>query len=151
AGRGHVHGLRHAARGGAAGRGGAGAAAARDRPRDRARRRVGDRFAGRAGMSGATTPSVLVVDDSLTVRMDLTEALQAGGLKAGACASLGEARDALATGSIAMAILDVLLPDGDGLELLQEIRATPATASMPVLMLSTEADVRDRIRGLRTG
>ncbi len=91
-------------------------------------------------MNGATPPSVLVVDDSLTVRMDLTEALQAAGLQAVACASLGEAREALATRSIALAILDVLLPDGDGLELLQEIRATPATASMPVLMLSTEAE-----------
>ncbi|HET6146214.1 MAG TPA: response regulator [Polyangia bacterium] len=94
---------------------------------------------------------VLVVDDSLTVRMDLAEALESAGLRAVACASLREARAALAQGSIAVAILDVLLPDGDGLDLLQEIRSTPATAAIPVLMLSTEAEVRDRIRGLQTG
>jgi PAS domain S-box-containing protein len=44
-----------------------------------------------------------------------------------------------------------LLPDGDGLELLAELRANPATADTPVLLLSTEADVRDRIRGLAVG
>jgi two-component system, NtrC family, sensor kinase len=105
-------------------------------------------------VAAAPAPSpaaVLVVDDSLTVRMDLAEALESGGLHAIACATLAEARAALAGGSIAIAILDVLLPDGDGLDLLQEIRATPATAALPVLMLSTEADVRDRIRGMQTG
>jgi two-component system NtrC family sensor kinase len=102
-------------------------------------------------MTGGVTPSVLVLDDSLTVRMDLTEALETGGLRAVACGTLAEARAALAAGSIAIAILDVLLPDGDGLDLLQEIRSTPATADMPVLMLSTEADVQDRIRGLQIG
>ncbi|MFI4941140.1 MAG: response regulator, partial [Burkholderiales bacterium] len=45
----------------------------------------------------------------------------------------------------------VLLPDGDGVELLREFRATPAGADLPVLMLSTEAEVKDRIRGLLTG
>ena len=46
----------------------------------------------------------------------------------------------------------MLLPDGDGIELLREIRATPDdAATRPVLMLSTEAEVKDRIRGLQTG
>ena len=52
---------------------------------------------------------------------------------------------------IAVAVLDVLLPDGDGLDLLRAIRSAPATADLPVLMLSTEAEVRDRIRGLQRG
>jgi DNA-binding response OmpR family regulator len=48
-------------------------------------------------------------------------------------------------------ILDILLPDGDGIELLKDIRAKPSTAGTAVMLLSTEAEVRDRVRGLKTG
>ena len=95
--------------------------------------------------------AILVVDDSLTVRMNLLETLAAAGLEAAACASLAEAREALATGRFALVILDVLLPDGDGIALLEEIRAAPRTREMAVMLLSSEAEVRDRVRGLRTG
>jgi two-component system, NtrC family, sensor kinase len=94
---------------------------------------------------------VLVVDDSLTVRMDLAEALGAAGLGVEACATAEEARSALSREPFGVAILDVLLPDGDGIDLLREIRASPSTAHMGVILLSTEAEVRDRVRGLTTG
>jgi DNA-binding response OmpR family regulator len=94
---------------------------------------------------------VLVVDDSLTVRMDLTEALSAAGLGVESCATAAEARKRLGSESFTVAILDVVLPDGDGVELLKEIRTSPSTARLGVMLLSTEAEVRDRIRGLSTG
>jgi two-component system NtrC family sensor kinase len=94
---------------------------------------------------------VLVVDDSLTVRMDLTEALSAAGLSVASCATAAEARSKLQSESFAVAILDVVLPDGDGVELLREIRTSPTTVRLAVMLLSTEAEVRDRIRGLSTG
>jgi two-component system, NtrC family, sensor kinase len=97
------------------------------------------------------TGSVLIVDDSMTVRMSLIELLKGADLDAVACASLTEARRALAERAFALVILDVLLPDGDGVELLQEIRAMPAAAATAVMMLSTEAEIRDRVRGLTTG
>jgi len=95
--------------------------------------------------------SVLVVDDSLTIRMDLTEALIGGGLNAVACSTVAEARGALAQKQFPLIILDVLLPDGDGVELLKEIRGTPCHKGTVVMLLSTEAEVRDRVRGLTTG
>ncbi len=94
---------------------------------------------------------VLIVDDSLTVRMDLVEAFEAAGESPVPCSSLKEARDALAREPFAVIILDVLLPDGDGVEFLKELRGLPTTAGIPVMLLSTEAEVGDRIRGLRTG
>jgi two-component system NtrC family sensor kinase len=97
------------------------------------------------------TGSVLVVDDSLTVRMDLTDALQAAGFDPVPCATVAEARAALVDQSVSAIVLDVILPDGDGVALLAEVRAAPATASVPVVMLSSEAEVADRIRGLSTG
>jgi two-component system NtrC family sensor kinase len=95
--------------------------------------------------------NVLIVDDSLTVRMDLAEAFEAAGLHPLLCSNIREARDAFAAQSIDLVILDVLLPDGDGVELLKEIRTSPATCDLPILMLSSESEVKDRIRGLKTG
>ncbi|HEV7554851.1 MAG TPA: response regulator, partial [Kofleriaceae bacterium] len=89
---------------------------------------------------------ILIVDDSLTVRMDLADAVEAAGFVAVPCATLAEARTALRTRTIALGILDVRLPDGDGVEFLEELRAEPAFAELPIVMLSTEAEVKDRIR-----
>ncbi|HVJ53727.1 MAG TPA: response regulator [Aliidongia sp.] len=97
------------------------------------------------------TGTILIVDDSLTVRMHLLELLADAGLPAEACDTVASAREALARGRFALVILDVLLPDGDGIELLEEIRAMPGAADTAVMMLSTEAEVRDRVRGLTTG
>jgi DNA-binding response OmpR family regulator len=94
---------------------------------------------------------ILVVDDSLTVRMDLASALEAGGFEAHLCSCLKDARQALASRSFALALLDVVLPDGDGVDFLAELRESPGTAGLPIILLSNEAEVRDRVRGHRMG
>ena len=95
--------------------------------------------------------SVLVVDDSLTVRMDLSEAFEAAGFSTLLASTVAEARKVLAEQSVSAVILDVILPDEDGIELLREIRAAQSVEPPFVLLLSTEADVRDRIRGISVG
>jgi two-component system NtrC family sensor kinase len=95
--------------------------------------------------------TVLIVDDSLTVRMDLAEAFGAAGFHPHPCATVAEARRALAEETVAVVILDVILPDGNGVELLKEIRVSEASKNVAVLMLSTETEVKDRLRGLQTG
>jgi PAS domain S-box-containing protein len=96
-------------------------------------------------------PRVLIVDDSLTVRMDISEALQAAGFDTVLCADLGSARAALAREGSALVVLDIVLPDGDGLDLLKELKSAPDTTRVPVLLLSTEAEVNDRVRGMGAG
>jgi DNA-binding response OmpR family regulator len=97
-------------------------------------------------------PHVLVVDDSLTVRKHLEEALDAAGFATTLADSLAAARRAIAADpELALVLLDVVLPDGDGIELLAAIKEAPATAALPVLLLSSESEVRDRVRGHRTG
>ena len=95
--------------------------------------------------------TVLIVDDSLTVRMDLTEAFEAAGFHPIPCPTVAEAREALTRGPVDLVILDVLLPDGDGVEFLKEIRECGSSQAAAVMMLSTEAEVKDRIRGLQRG
>ena len=96
-------------------------------------------------------PRVLIVDDSLTVRMDIGEALQSAGFDTVLCADLRSAREALAREGSGLIVLDILLPDGDGLDFLKELRSSPATAQIPVLLLSTEAEVKNRVRGMGAG
>jgi len=95
--------------------------------------------------------TVLIVDDSLTVRMDLAEAFQEAGFLTLPCSTVAEAREALAGATASVFILDVMLPDGDGVDLLDEIRRSPSGTLAVIVMLSSEADVKDRIRGIQTG
>ncbi|HEX7479360.1 MAG TPA: response regulator transcription factor [Polyangiales bacterium] len=96
-------------------------------------------------------PRVLIVDDSLTVRMNIGEALQAAGFDTMLCADLRSAREALTREGSVLVVLDILLPDGDGLDFLKELRDSPTTAKIPVLLLSTEAEVKNRVRGMGAG
>ncbi|WP_141733878.1 response regulator [Oligoflexus tunisiensis] len=96
-------------------------------------------------------PQVLIVDDSLTVRMDLAEAFVAAGFECALCSSAGEARQALSQRMFGIMILDIVLPDADGIDFLREIKSSSATAAVPVLLLSSETEIQDRVRGLTTG
>jgi len=100
---------------------------------------------------GSDMATILIVDDSLTVRMDLAEALAGAGFHTIHCSTIAEARVALRSQPVAVAILDIQLPDGDGIDLLAQIRKDPTLGELPVLLLSTEAEVKDRIRGIRGG
>jgi two-component system NtrC family sensor kinase len=95
--------------------------------------------------------TVLIVDDSLTVRMDLAEAFETAGFRVLPVETVARARDALANAAVTVVILDVLLPDGDGVELLREIRELAAGQRIAVLMLSSETEVKDRVRALSVG
>jgi len=96
-------------------------------------------------------PHVLVVDDSLIVRMDLRGALMAAGFDVSTCDTQQGADKLLDARSFDAVVLDVMLPDGDGVAILRRIRAEAKHANTPVIMLSTEADVGDRVRGLTMG
>jgi CheY-like chemotaxis protein/HPt (histidine-containing phosphotransfer) domain-containing protein len=89
-------------------------------------------------------PVVLVVDDSLTVRMDLSEALADAGFEVKPCATLAAARHALGEGAVSLLVLDVMLPDGDGIDFLGEVKADPRTARVAAILLSSPAELQKR-------
>src|SRR4051812_5019510 len=97
------------------------------------------------------TELAFIVEDSLTVRMDLREALEEAGFEALECASLAAARAALAQRSPAVVVLDRQLPDGDGIAWLAELRLAPGGRDCVVLMLSNASDVSAREQGLSMG
>ena len=65
--------------------------------------------------------------------------------------SLAVGRSRLAGGSYDALVLDLMLPDGDGLELCRELRAESRTRQLPLLMLTARGEPMDRIVGLELG
>jgi DNA-binding response OmpR family regulator len=89
--------------------------------------------------------AILIVDDSQAVRTDLSEALEASGFRTITCATLAEARTALRTRPVSLALLDSQLPDGSGIDLLETIRRDHVLGEMPVLVLARYGEVSDEV------
>jgi len=81
-------------------------------------------------------PKVLVVDDSLSVRKVVEKALEGRGLQVLAAASGAEAIALIDRDRPDVVICDVILPDKDGYEICQYVRAHPTIGSTPVLLIS---------------
>jgi DNA-binding response OmpR family regulator len=92
-----------------------------------------------------SNPHVLVIDSSLTARMDIRAALHGAGFHVTACDSKASARQALRSRTYALAILDAVLPDGSGLDLIKEIR-TIQTSRLPIVLVGSDREARDRMR-----
>ena len=93
--------------------------------------------------------TVLVIDDEPVIRRALVERLDEEGFRAVGAESLAQARAALATESIDAALLDLKLRDGDGLDLLEEVRAT--RGNLPVIIVSAFGDSTRAIRAMKLG
>ena len=92
---------------------------------------------------------ILVVEDDAMLRDGLKVGLGLHGFTVDAVASCGDARAALATAEFDAIVLDLMLPDGSGLDILRELRRRQDAT--PVLLLTAKDTVADRIGGLDTG
>ncbi len=95
-----------------------------------------------AESSSEKPPRILLVEDDPTLRELIAEFLEWSGFAVAQAGRLSEARDALKAACDAV-VLDGRLPDGDGLELIKTIRATPGRERLPILMLSGRASASD--------
>lgn len=90
-------------------------------------------------------PTVLVVDDSGTIRKFVAFALRARGLRVLQARDGLEALETLAHEQVDLVITDLNMPGLDGFGLVRALREDPATAALPILVLSSlqsEDDVR---------
>ncbi|MFZ5934099.1 DNA-binding response regulator [Pseudomonas putida] len=92
---------------------------------------------------------LLLIDDDQELCELLGSWLTQEGFAVRACHDGQSARQALAEQAPAAVVLDVMLPDGSGLELLKQLRNEHA--ELPVLMLSARGEPLDRILGLELG
>ncbi len=97
-----------------------------------------------------TAPStVLIVEDDSETREVVAGALTAEGLRVVAVERAAAASQALGTADVAAVILDVFLPDGNGIDLCRQWRRTGFV--LPILVLTARADVGSRVEGLDAG
>jgi DNA-binding response OmpR family regulator len=92
---------------------------------------------------------LLIVEDNEELAELVAKGLQGAGYEADILSSAAEARNVLQRTSYAALILDLGLPDADGLELLREIRE--CNNPIPVLVLTARGGLQDRVQGLRSG
>jgi len=92
---------------------------------------------------------VLIVEDDPILSDGLRAGLGLAGWTIDAVASCAYARAALQTSKFDAVVLDLMLPDGSGLDLLQELRA--AGDVTPIVLLTALDRVVDRVKGLDTG
>ena len=92
---------------------------------------------------------ILVVDDDLAVRRSIDRALRLEGYDVVTVGSGGEALETLAAAPPDALVLDLQLPDLDGLQVCRHMRN--AGDDTPVLMLTARHEVDDRVQGLDAG
>ena len=92
--------------------------------------------------------NILLLEDDGALGSGIRLALQGPEVRLTLCATLSQARTALAKGSFDLLILDVNLPDGSGLELLAEVRRAGST---PVILLTANDMETDIVTGLESG
>ena len=91
---------------------------------------------------------VLAVDDELQILRALKLVLRGAGYEVTTAATMEEALDAAALSPTDAAIVDLLLPDGDGIELCRQLREW---SSMPIIILSAIGEEGEKVRALRAG
>jgi len=91
---------------------------------------------------------VLMIDDDRELCTMLGRYLEEAGLRFAARHDVASGRAALRAGVYDLLILDLMLPDGDGLSFCRELRAS---ASLPIVMLTARGEDADRIVGLELG
>ncbi|ARN22454.1 response regulator [Piscinibacter gummiphilus] len=97
------------------------------------------------------TIRLLLIDDDARLSAMVADYLRGSGYEVTVAGSLAEGREQLASSVHDALVLDLMLPDGDGLDLCRELRANPRTRQLPLLMLTARGEPMDRIVGLEMG
>jgi EAL domain-containing protein (putative c-di-GMP-specific phosphodiesterase class I)/CheY-like chemotaxis protein len=107
---------------------------------------MSDREAGDAPMA-----TVLVVDDEPAVRRLLSRVLTRRGFAVLQAADGAEALNTIEASAVDLVLLDHVLPDQSGTAVLIQIRSNPATITLPVILVTGNADPEHRVAGLEAG
>jgi sigma-B regulation protein RsbU (phosphoserine phosphatase) len=100
----------------------------------------------------ATEAALLVVDDNEDNRYTLTRRLNREGYQNLTMAASGrEALDKLNTQTFDLVLLDIMMPDMNGYEVLEQVKAAPALRDIPIIMISALDEIDSVIRCIELG
>ena len=95
--------------------------------------------------------TILIVDDELAIQRMLSYVLRKDQHSVLTAGSAEEALAKLNSHAVDIVLLDVAMPDIDGIALLQRLRATPDYLELPIVMLTASPDERKRIQAIAAG
>ncbi len=95
------------------------------------------------------SPTILLVEDDAAIRRTIAKGLSELAFRVQAAGTAAEARHILASEEIDLMMLDLGLPDGDGLDLLRDVRS--GGSNLPVIILTARDKVADKVAGLDLG
>ena len=99
-----------------------------------------DNFLERSGPSGGSGPTVLIVDDDPKVREYIRVNLELGGYSVKEAGSADEGLSVLDESTPDLVLLDVMMPEVDGWEMLRRVQERHGAGGIPVIMFSGKAD-----------
>jgi DNA-binding response OmpR family regulator len=99
----------------------------------------------------APKPRILVVEDHPLIAELVETRLRLEGMEPVRCPGGREALAVLGAEPFDVVILDIMMPDVDGYQVLRHIRSTPAIADLPVIFLTAKSTPEDVERGLALG
>ena len=94
---------------------------------------------------------IYYLEDDTNIRDLTVYALKQAGLEAAGFAHAGDFFDACRESLPDLVLLDIMLPEVDGLEVLRRLREDPATKFLPVMMLTAKGTEFDKVSGLDAG
>ena len=97
------------------------------------------------------TARLLLIDDDIRLTGMVGDYLRSNGYEVDCAGTLAQGRERLRGQPYDALVLDLMLPDGDGLELTKELRADPRHKRLPLLMLTARGEPLDRVVGLELG
>ena len=95
--------------------------------------------------------TILVVDDSALVAEAVKTKLEASNYDVSLAYSGEEALDKVKEAAPDLMILDVYMPGIDGFEVCRRLREDPDTHTLPIVMLSSRGNIKEKLAGFRAG
>ena len=97
------------------------------------------------------TVNILVIEDEPDIRRNLEYNLGREGFNASSVGSLDEAGKKLKSKKFDLILLDLMLPDGSGLDLCKKIKSNSETEATPIIILTAKDDEVDKVVGFELG
>ena len=97
------------------------------------------------------TDRILIVEDEPDIRSTLEYNLHRDNFQTESVGNLLDAEKILSTSNISLILLDLMLPDGSGLDLCRKLKANQSTNSIPIIILTAKDDEVDKVVGFELG
>jgi two-component system phosphate regulon response regulator PhoB len=94
---------------------------------------------------------ILIIEDEPDIRKTLEYNISREGYEVICASSLSEGRQKLESASFTLLLLDLMLPDGSGLDLCRELKQDKSLSSMPIIILTAKDDEVDKVVGFELG